>query len=80
MNKMSISDLLALRDWLVMWGTSTAIEGKYIRQAIVVKEKIDKEIWSLVVSEDTPWGSTSKEFTDDDFDNTLKKLFNNETE
>lgn len=78
MNNMSISDLLALREWLTMWSSSMAIESKYIRQAAAVKSKIDKEIWAMVVSNDTPWGTLSKEFTDDDFANTIKKYFDAE--
>ncbi len=73
--QLSLSDLLALRQWLCNWETSVVLESKEISKAIKLRKEVDKEIWAMTISEDTPWGKVTDSFYDVDFYETVSKLF-----
>ncbi len=73
--KLSISELLAVRQWLCLWENAMSVDAKFIRQTLDARQHIDKLLWGEIISPDTPWGKIPEiVFSDNDFENTLKTL------
>ena len=73
----SILELLNIRSWLSMHTNSVAISTQYAHEANNLIIEVDKELWSRVISNNTPWGVVEKdltEFKDDEFEKTLQSV------
>ena len=77
--KLSINELLLVRQWLSMWESSMVIESKFIHQATAAKKTVDRLLWSELISKETPWGTTTvASFSDDNFEQTVKTILGKE--
>jgi hypothetical protein len=77
--KLSISELLLVRQWLCAWESAMNIDGKFIHQTLEARKHIDKLLWGEIISSDTPWGKVQElSFSDDDFENTIKTILSGE--
>lgn len=78
--RLSVADLLAVRQWLQGWTNSTTIEVGYVRMAADSIVEVDRELWTRLISNNTPWGTAESliRFEDANFEKTLESLRSND--
>ena len=82
--KLSVNELLLIRQWLSIWEGVMTIESKFIHQATDAKKAVDKLLWRELISNETPWGICEEtvlpvvSFSDDNFEETIKTILGKE--
>jgi hypothetical protein len=76
---LTVADLIMAREWLYLQTNSTLIGAGFARGAQQTISEVDKELWSRLISDETPWGSCEKmekmeKWEDADFEATLNQL------
>lgn len=76
LTRLSVADLLAVRQWLQVWINSTTIQVEHVRMASSSVVEVDRELWARLISGNTPWGVLESTvcFEDSDFEKTLESL------
>jgi hypothetical protein len=77
LSRFTLTELLLTRQFLVFYSNVTNIKGEDVRNANSTLAKVDKEIWSRVISNNTPWGKVEPRgltFEDEEFDKTIEEL------
>jgi len=70
-------ELFELRKWLLIHINSNVkiINKEHFTKAQELLKNVDKELWGRYISSETPWGSSSIKFEDNDFEETLEETF-----
>jgi len=79
--RLSINELLLIRQWLSIWEGSMVVESKFIHMAGDSRKAVDKLLWKELISNETPWGSYEEKvvsFSDDNFEETVKTILGKE--
>jgi len=77
LGKLTLTELLLARQYLVFYSNVTNIDSVHVRGAHATLAAVDKEVWSRLISNETPWGKVkprSLSFEDEEFDKTLEDL------
>ncbi len=65
MKDLSTLELFMARQWLILFSNATRIKSVDITKANKKINDVDKELWSRIISNDTPWGLVEEETTDE---------------